>query len=1796
MEQHDLVNLIAEAVAQANAGLIEQVNQLQQQVQQANAAVAAIAEGGVGGGQEQEQPGGGGEALGGGEGKAEEPAAVSAHHGSSWSTSALQKTLQKPKLKAGDQFPIYERKLMIYLSCFDAADLLQPDYQDPEVLTEAQQIALTRKKHVVRGILYESVDDKFISILQAHDDKRSPLPMWQGLCNVFKGNSQLALKLLQNDLANLDMKKDPNMSLLDLINKIDYITNQLAVNGIATSEYQKRTTLTRALHSRYNTMVSIMELLPDKSYQDTCKAVIDFHKRHFGYPHEVPGTASARPGGALPRALLVQDERTCYTCGQTGHIKRDCPTTDSKPPATGQQNKRCNYCGRHRHLESECRAKASGKPRTLLCGWCKKPGHREEDCHGKANGIPRANLTSTIDAVIPATDLWAPTTDPLAFMVTSEDGDHDDGAYDDLPDLVDSNEQLDQVTDLLLGRVAIPEVDSDPFNPFTALDSIIAGTSDAEYIAQVYRATVTTLNFPDDTVSFTTAGATTTAAHSGYVHPVAVEPTALTATIPLGVWVLDSGANRHFSNSTEGLTDFRRERLPPVRVAGSNNTTLAAVGTGSKHGFGRAIVVPGLRHSLLSTAQLWRDKRWHCTFSDHVEIADEQGNIKGTGTLHPSGLYILDEPSLGSLRSASTCKPPERKRDDKEDGEEDDEALATTALLVTHDDLCAHLTTELSPLVQAHYKWGHVGIGKLRHLFNQGLLPGVTATAIRDGLPTCMACLSAKHHRQALSNSTDSKPLATRKGERVHTDTMGPMEVPTVGGARYAHCFLDEATGLAATYLTVVKDGTPGLETYQKEVLHPEGLRLGTLISDGGGEFTSDKFTSWCKEQGIRQEITPRHSPYLNGRAERLNLTLVSIASAQLHHAGLEKDWWGPAIKHATFVYNRIPHSTYGNVCPYTNWTGRPVDPQTMIPFGVKTYVHVPAEHRTKFDSKSVTGIYVGRDRMKGGAKVWLPPRQTAGGTVQGSLIHTRDFIVERDAAITREFFINGNAHLNLDPPPLPSASLPTAPSITNPITIPKHRVRKLSNNQLRTALRACGLPISGKKAIMQARLEEHIQLNSIQTPAAAVPPAAEEQAPVAAPDPVPIADNSTNADDLAAAAAPPAGTMATESTANTATVVATTTGTTSAALPAASATTAATGSAASAAASAAVSAAASAAASLAASTASAATGPAASTAAVPAGPFDRGRGSELLSTAGGEPQTSVTSTSHSDLALMAAIQAREETLFWEGYALLTTDASVAAAHAERRSTSAVLARHIPVPNNYDEAMSSGYSAQWSKAISKELNSLNENSVYTVVDRPPDQPVLGGRYTFKVKETATGLVSRFKARFVAKGFLQEIYVNYNITYSPVCRAVSVRCIWARSMSMGWRTYSADVTTAFLYAPLMEEVYVEAPKGSNTPAGKCWQLHRCLYGLRQSPSSWAREVTKAMTSIGFTISTADPCVFLRRNGESELDCIIAVYVDDVLLSVSNESVYLAVSEQLERLYKMTREGELTWYLGMKITRTREAMTVSQELYTVTILERMNMQDCNPAPTPATTDLPSADDCPSTPEEKAAMRDIPYRSALGMLLYLSVCTRGDIMYIVSRLAKYVSNPGIKHWQALKRVLRYLRGTTKYGLRYLRAGSMTTFAYCDASFADADVRRHSTVGYIYYLSGGPISWTSYVLRSIATSTTEAEYCALSDCVKEGLWIRRLLLELDAPQPTTILHEDNTGAVALSDAQPGQQHRRSRHIDLRYNLTREQVLGGAFRVIHCPSTRMIADLLTKPLARELLERLVQLMGIGKV
>ena len=530
-----------------------------------------------------------------------------------------------------------------------------------------------------------------------------------------------------------------------------------------------------------------------------------------------------------------------------------------------------------------------------------------------------------------------------------------------------------------------------------------------------------------------------------------------------------------------------------------------------------------------------------------------------------------------------------------------------------------------------------------------------------------------------------------------------------------------------------------------------------------------------------------------------------------------------------------------------------------------------------------------------------------------------------------------------------------------------------------------------------------------------------------------------------------------------------------------------------------------------------------------------------------------------------------------------TTDAPLRRSTRDRRPVDYYGSQqaHITIhhePTSFEEATNSPEKAKWNEAMGKEMKSLSENKVWELTTLPAGKKAIGCKWVYKVKTNSDGSIERYKARLVARGFDQKFGSDYDETFCPVVRLESLRTLIALSTQRGLELHHVDVHTAFLNGVLQEEVYMKQPIGYEKEGEErlVCRLRKSIYGLKQSSRCWNAALDSHLRKTGFSQSNSDPCIY-ASGGDDPF--YIGVYVDDLILAGKDKAKMKRVKEELSSEFDIKDLGKLSYFLRMSIVQNQEEKKIwmGQPTYTEKLISRMGMSNCKPVSTPAD---PSNHLMKATEDEEAVDQPL-YQSLIGSLMYLATCTRPDIAYSVGVLARFSSKPNQSHWTAAKRVLRYLKGTSNLGIVFRGDNSDVPLAFSDADWAGDIGDRKSTSGYMFCIAGGPVSWRSKKQSTVALSTAEAEYVALSSAAQECVWMRRLNSELgnSRGEPTTVM-EDNQSCIVM--AKNPQHHGRSKHIDIKYHFVRELVENETIKLKYCPTKEKIADILTKGLNRE--------------
>ncbi|CAI7797876.1 unnamed protein product [Closterium sp. NIES-53] len=442
----------------------------------------------------------------------------------------------------------------------------------------------------------------------------------------------------------------------------------------------------------------------------------------------------------------------------------------------------------------------------------------------------------------------------------------------------------------------------------------------------------------------------------------------------------------------------------------------------------------------------------------------------------------------------------------------------------------------------------------------------------------------------------------------------------------------------------------------------------------------------------------------------------------------------------------------------------------------------------------------------------------------------------------------------------------------------------------------------------------------------------------------------------------------------------------------------------------------------------------------------------------------------------------------------------------------------IPTPRSYAEAITDPYSSQWQAPMDAEMASWK-------VKRPPGSP------------------PAFKARYVARGFSQRQGVDYFQTFSPTPKMTTLRVLLHVAAQHDYKLHSLDFSTAFLQGSLHEEIWLRRPPSftASFPASTQWSLRRLVYGLRQAPREWHDTLRTTLAALGFAPATTEPSLFLCTD-TSLPPFYVLVYVDDLVFATADTQALTLVKSELQKRHTCTDLGELRSYLGLQITRDRAWRTISltQSHMVHQVLQHFGFQFSSPQPTPLSTSHSFS----APPSDGSVEPSCPYPELVGCVIYLMTCTRPDLAYPLSLLARYVA-PG----------------------------------------------RHRK-GYTFSLGSGFVSWRSNRLSSVLSSSCEAEIYAGAMAAQELRWLTYLLTDLgEQPRSPLVLYVDNKAMIALC-----QEHRmehRTMHIALRYFLARELQQRGQLCLAYVATRANTANIFTKALPLGDHQRISTVLGL---
>ncbi|UYV76450.1 hypothetical protein LAZ67_14000428 [Cordylochernes scorpioides] len=506
------------------------------------------------------------------------------------------------------------------------------------------------------------------------------------------------------------------------------------------------------------------------------------------------------------------------------------------------------------------------------------------------------------------------------------------------------------------------------------------------------------------------------------------------------------------------------------------------------------------------------------------------------------------------------------------------------------------------------------------------------------------------------------------------------------------------------------------------------------------------------------------------------------------------------------------------------------------------------------------------------------------------------------------------------------------------------------------------------------------------------------------------------------------------------------------------------------------------------------------------------------------------------------------------------------------------------IPKDYEEAIACEDKKHWENAMLEEIQNMYSHQVWELVPRPVNAKVVKSKWVFKISKDQEN--KTYKARLVAMGYNQIPGRDYNESFSPVIKNATLRTILSMAATKDSVIKLFDVKAAYLNGNIENTILMEQPAGFVQDRNKVCKLNKSIYGLPQSGRSWYEKVSQVLHDCGLEKLKSDPCLFKWKNEDKYF--YVGIYVDDFITVSDSKDTSNRFINKLRHHLEIKDVTCKGMFLGIKIIQDKEGISLQQSHYVQQILQKYGMENCKEVPTPGSKEINldnhiEDDNCDQH----------TYQEALGMLMFLAVNTRPDIAYITSKLSQYSRQPKQMHWTAIKRVMRYLRGTIDLGVKFERGKTGILKSYTDASWSTTHDGK-SYGGYVLKLGEATIDWKSSKQPLVALSTMEAEMIAACESCCQIKWIINLLRELEEwnfmEKPTAIYTDSQTLINWISSPK---QSSRCRHINRKYHFLRDCFESRDICLLYKPSQDLEADIFTKDLSRDQMKKHLESLSI---
>ena len=507
-------------------------------------------------------------------------------------------------------------------------------------------------------------------------------------------------------------------------------------------------------------------------------------------------------------------------------------------------------------------------------------------------------------------------------------------------------------------------------------------------------------------------------------------------------------------------------------------------------------------------------------------------------------------------------------------------------------------------------------------------------------------------------------------------------------------------------------------------------------------------------------------------------------------------------------------------------------------------------------------------------------------------------------------------------------------------------------------------------------------------------------------------------------------------------------------------------------------------------------------------------------------------------------------------------------------------------PKTYKQAISCDESSQWKIAMEQELEAIRQHETWTLVDLPKDRTAIGSKWIYKIKtDSSDNFV--YKARLVAQGFTQKYGEDYDEVFAPVARPTSFRILLTIAGKENMSVMQFDVKTAFLNGNLDQEIYMNIPKGFQQ-TNKVLKLRKSLYGLKQAARIWNQAISECLLLLKFKQSKHDNCLFINQAYHET--CYLIIHVDDILMASKDKNVIESLANEISKTFQLKYLGEVKQFIGINVERQRTGIfQINQSNYINKIAETFQLESSKGSLYPLDPGYFKLND------DDFLDSNNKYRKVIGMLLYVSTNTRPDISAAIGILAQKVSKPRKLDLTESFRVIKYLLKTQHHSLVLGdQTSQIPLVGYTDANWAENRLDRKSTGGFLCKVFNSTVCWTSKRQDVVAISTTESEYYALAETVREIKWLKALLEDFNIYVRDSIpIYIDSQSCMKMIENEKFSN--RTKHIDVRFHFAKEEIMNGNIKLVYEPTASNIADMLTKPLAGVKIKYLRELANINE-